>query len=32
MNELYEKIYANVKEIRVLDEMKKVLLAQLSSR
>lgn len=29
---LYEKIYANVKEIRVLDEMKKVLLAQLSSR
>lgn len=29
---LYENIYANVKEIRVLDEMKKVLLAQLSSR
>lgn len=29
---LYENIYSNVKEIRVLDEMKKVLLAQLSSR
>lgn len=29
---LYESIHANVKEIRALDRMKKVLLAQLSSR
>lgn len=29
---LYESIHANVKEIRALDGMKKVLLAQLSSR
>ena len=29
---LYENIYTNVKEIRVLNEMKKMLLARLSSR
>lgn len=29
---LYENIYTNVKEIRTLDEVKKVLLGQLSSR
>ena len=29
---LYENIYTNVKEIRSLDEVKKLLLTQLSSR